>query len=115
MESRTNGIYFYGCDWLSRRRRRRRQTSARADRELRDDLASSQARGQRGHAQQWPSDTCRVRRQRPHLQRQGCARMKNVISLGRSSLERAEGRVGLPIELQSEDAAAEKSSSVVDE
>ena len=41
--------------------------------------------------------------------------MKNVISLGRSSLERAEGRVGLPIELQSEDAAAEESSSVVDE
>ena len=28
MESRKNGIYFYGCDWLSRRRRRRRQTSA---------------------------------------------------------------------------------------
>ena len=41
--------------------------------------------------------------------------MKNVISLGRSSLERAEGRVGLTIELQSEDAAAQEPSSVVDQ
>jgi hypothetical protein len=41
--------------------------------------------------------------------------MKKVISLGRPSLERAEGRVGLPIELQSKDAAAQKPSSVVDQ